>query len=193
VRPRETYEKVSLRPWGLWVLLPVCVVAVIVWLVGGRRGATPPPAENPAVETTTSPAFGDGPVPAASPSPVTTESGGGVEPPAAAPPAPDATPATPAAPRPVMAGTSIQLVFAEDSWINVADADHRLLYGLQRQGSRQDLKGRPPFHVMIGNAKGVKVSVDGQSVELPPSAIADNVARFDVPAPAGAGKPGADR
>jgi cytoskeleton protein RodZ len=93
----------------------------------------------------------------------------------------------PVAAKPVAAPaarTRLQLRFADDSFASVADADHRLLYGLQRKGSKQDVSGRPPLRIVLGNARAVSVSVDGKSFRIPTDAVADNEARFEVGAAA---------
>jgi hypothetical protein len=83
----------------------------------------------------------------------------------------------------------VQLRFADDSFASVADAEHRLLYGLQRKGTHQDLAGRPPIRIVLGNARAVSVAVDGKAFRIPASAVTDNEARFEVGA---AREPAAD-
>lgn len=84
------------------------------------------------------------------------------------------------------ARSRLELRFTEDAWVNVSDSEHRLLYGLQRQASRQELTGKLPFHLMLSNARAVTLKLDGKTFAVPAEAIADNVAHFDIPAPAGA-------
>ena len=80
--------------------------------------------------------------------------------------------------------TRLQLRFTDDSFASVADAEHRLLYGLQRKGSRQDISGRAPLRIVLGNARAVSLSVDGKPFRIPGDAVNDNEARFEVGAAA---------
>lgn len=65
---------------------------------------------------------------------------------------------------------SILLKFNERSWVKVTDHDGRVLLSrINSKGSEQSLKGRPPFSVEIGNARGVQLYYQGKPVELTPS------------------------
>jgi cytoskeleton protein RodZ len=73
-----------------------------------------------------------------------------------------------------------QLSLREDSWVEIVDVDgRRLEYGLLRAGSeRRYAPGRIAM-VSLGNARGVRVQRDGESLDLGPFQRA-NVARFTV-------------
>ena len=59
----------------------------------------------------------------------------------------------------------LSLSFTTDSWVEVVDSrDHILAVSLQREGTRLDLEGEPPFSVTLGYGPGVTVSYLGESV-----------------------------
>ncbi|MDP2811795.1 MAG: DUF4115 domain-containing protein [Rhodocyclaceae bacterium] len=75
-----------------------------------------------------------------------------------------------------------QLVFVlqEKAWIEVRDAGQQILFtGEYPAGSRQALMGKPPLHLVIGNAARVGLSFDGRPVDLVPHIRAD-VARLTI-------------
>jgi cytoskeleton protein RodZ len=206
IRPREAVEGVNLRLWGLWVVIPLLIIATIAYIVGGGRD-TPVQGDTAATQA---PAAAELPPAEAFPqSAPSTGNGSSAQESGAAPDQPATTtelmfPATPpdstssAAALPAdqkagaptgaaagMAPSQLVLRFTEDAWVNVSDADRRLLYGLQRRGSRLELAGKPPFRLMLGNARAVSLVVNGKPFRVPPDAVADNVARFDIPATAG--------
>ena len=56
-----------------------------------------------------------------------------------------------------------------ESWVEVTDSGgHILLSSLQPAGARQDVNGRAPLTIVIGNAPGVHVEYGGKSVDLAP-------------------------
>lgn len=78
----------------------------------------------------------------------------------------------------------VVLVFRQDSWVEVVDSEgRRLFYGLGRAGARSGLVGVPPIDVLLGNAAGVGVEVDGQSFTVPGAARQGNLARFTLDLP----------
>lgn len=131
-----------------------------------------PESESPAVES-------------AAPAPATPE-------PPLAPPA--ATQATPAAPSPEAIAAPVAteppppagqgrlvLRFEEDSWVEITDAGgNRLLVGLMRKGSERRIEGAVPIRVFLGNAPGVRLTFNGQSMDMSGDTRADNTARFTV-------------
>jgi cytoskeleton protein RodZ len=73
-----------------------------------------------------------------------------------------AAPAAAAAPA---SGARMNLSFSAPSWVAVSDASgRRLLEGLIAAGVTRELVGAPPLHVVLGNAAGVAVQVNGQPV-----------------------------
>jgi cytoskeleton protein RodZ len=89
--------------------------------------------------------------------------------------------ATPA-PQPAAEAGKLVLDFEQASWVEISDGSGRLLSGEQPAGSRQVLAGQPPYTLAIGNAPGVRLSVDGQPWPVPEDARAagSNVARFRI-------------
>lgn len=106
------------------------------------------------------------------------------EPPAPAGPAeplaPDATRAAEpvAAPAKAPAGAEvaelaavnrIELLFDELSWVEIKQADGKVLLSqLNRPGTRQLIQGVPPFDVVIGNAAKVRVKYNDAPLDLRP-------------------------
>ncbi len=78
----------------------------------------------------------------------------------------------------------LSLHFREESWVEISDANRRLLFGLQREGRRRELAGEPPIRILIGNAAGVDLSVNDEPYELPSSVVTGEVARFEIDATA---------
>jgi cytoskeleton protein RodZ len=77
--------------------------------------------------------------------------------------------------------TRLKLDLTNDSWIEVYDSrDNKLFYDVASAGSVQTVSGRGPLRVVLGNAAGVTVEVDGQSREIPAGAIDGEGARFVV-------------
>ncbi|MFQ5633903.1 MAG: RodZ domain-containing protein [Gammaproteobacteria bacterium] len=78
----------------------------------------------------------------------------------------------------------LELYFRAESWVEISDANRRLLFGLQREGRRRELVGEPPFRLLLGNAAGVDLSIDGKPYAVPSSAVTGQVARFEISAAA---------
>lgn len=78
----------------------------------------------------------------------------------------------------------LSLHFREESWVEISDANRRLLFGLQREGRRRELSGEPPFRLLIGNAAGVDLSVNDQPYAVPSAGVTGKVARFEISAAA---------
>lgn len=96
----------------------------------------------------------------------------------AAQPTRDASAETPAAP---VRETRLKLNLANDSWVEVYDArGERLFYDVASAGSVQSVSGRGPLRVVLGNAAGVTVEVDGRARDIPENAVDGEGARFVV-------------
>lgn len=68
--------------------------------------------------------------------------------------------------------------FASASWVEVRDRSERVLFSqLNPAGSEQRVTGRPPFSVVIGNARDVRLTYNGKPVDLAPHTRVE-VARF---------------
>jgi cytoskeleton protein RodZ len=72
------------------------------------------------------------------------------------------------------------LQFNEESWVEISDANRRLLYGLQREGYRREVAGEPPFNLLIGNSSGVTMTIDDEPFDVPVSRVRGKVARFEI-------------
>ena len=79
----------------------------------------------------------------------------------------------------------LRLEFTADCWLEVMDAEERrLAYRLHQAGDVVRLRGTAPVSVFLGNAEGVLLTVDGESVPLRP-ARRDGTARLTVGGGAG--------
>lgn len=75
----------------------------------------------------------------------------------------------------------LTVFFEDESWVSVDDATGRRLFGdLGRNGREITVAGRVPLSVLVGNAPGVRVEFDGESVDLEPFTSDSNVARFEL-------------
>ncbi len=104
--------------------------------------------------------------------------------PAAAPEVDTVVPTPVPAPAPVPTPTATEqvdlvLTFGEDSWAEVRDSRGRLLYEMVRAGMRKELKGVPPFRLLLGNSPGVQVEYRGRPFDHAPHSRG-NVARFTL-------------
>jgi cytoskeleton protein RodZ len=78
-----------------------------------------------------------------------------------------ATEATPA--QPATQG-KIRLVFAGESWTEIKEAGGKVVFSRRNPaGSEQWVDGTPPFDVVVGNARDVKVFYRGSEIDLVPS------------------------
>ncbi len=174
-------------PWLLLLLFAVLVLAAVpvalYWWLNSDEDETPARAvvaplvapANPALAATadTAPA-----VPSASleapPAPGT---------PASVPATQDAIVAAvdeaPAAEAPVVRGV-LYLEFGADSWVEIRDATGRVLHRqLDTAGSSIEVRGEPPFDVVVGNAAQVRMTYNGRPIDLKPF-IDVTVARFTL-------------
>ncbi|EKV26164.1 hypothetical protein C882_2873 [Caenispirillum salinarum AK4] len=145
----------------------------------------PPPAEEPAAadQPTPEPAVEPGPEPAVEPGPETAAAPApaSAESPAPAPAAEEqqlaAVPAAPDLPEPVAAldgavygapagSTRVVLAATQDSWIQVRAGEELIATRLLREGERFQVPDRRGLTLMVGNAGGLRIVVDGQT--LPP-------------------------
>jgi cytoskeleton protein RodZ len=68
-----------------------------------------------------------------------------------------------------------------DSWIEITDASgQELEMDLLRGGSDKDYHGKPPFRILFGRASAIKLSVDGEPVDLT-AFTKDDVAQLSWP------------
>jgi len=100
--------------------------------------------------------------------------------PGPAPAIQDEAPAAALAPT-ATAGVSMILEFEQDSWTEVSADGARVFSGLIRRGSKHQFDAREGFRLTLGNAGGVRVTVDGRA--MGPLGSAGQVVR-DMPVPA---------
>jgi len=168
------------------------VLLLAIWwvLAGSRPGspdsasALPIPVVQPADPATSASSGVATPVALSSSTPVTSPPGKAS---AAAPGANGATASQPKrdagseASQTPARETRLKLDLTNDSWIEVYDSrDKKLFYDVASAGSVQTVSGRGPLRVVLGNAAGVTVEVDGQTRDIPASAIDGEGARFVV-------------
>jgi len=97
----------------------------------------------------------------------------------AAVPAPSATvPSAAEAASPADGQRRLTFIFRGKAWIEVRDVNQKIvLAGEQPAGGRQELSGRPPFHLVVGNAAQVDLFDGERRIDLTPHTRAD-VARL---------------
>lgn len=173
-------------------LSSAAVLLVAIWwvLAGSRSGtedakALATPVVQPDASTLANTTSAATPVTLASSTPVS-------PPPAAtqASPTPATAGTTNAQPKPAASSesspapareTRLKLDLTNDSWVEVYDSrGERLFYDVASAGSVQSVSGRGPLRVVLGNAAGVTVEVDGQSRDIPEAAIDGEGAKFVV-------------
>jgi cytoskeleton protein RodZ len=174
-------RSVTVNPvtWGFWSLVAVLALALVLYVFSGdddSDAAADADLDSVEVPEETRPA----PPPAATPAPepATTPA---PDPAAAATEQPDAT---------LVDGESnnlrpvqLKLVFRGESWAEISDVERRLLFGLQRSGTRRELAGEPPFRLLLGNATQVDLFVDTEPYPIPRERSANDVARFIIDPP----------
>jgi len=107
----------------------------------------------------------------------------------AMPPAADTPPPAAAAPLAAQAPLAenaglpdrVILVFNEDSWAEVTDAQgHRRLFGLYRRGQVIEIEGSTPMDISLGNAAGVEIKYNGRPYDFSANIRRTGTARFIV-------------
>ncbi len=95
-------------------------------------------------------------------------------------PATSGAPATPAVTAPSASNSVVHLEFGEESWVEIKDAAGHVLHRqLNRAGSNVEVRGQPPFSVLIGNASKARLTYNGRPIDLNPF-IEVTVARFTL-------------
>lgn len=76
-------------------------------------------------------------------------------------------------------GGKVSFAFDEDSWVEVRDANGKLLiHGLREAGFITRLEGQGPYEVFLGNAPGVTIEVTGERFDISPYVRSNRTARF---------------
>jgi cytoskeleton protein RodZ len=71
--------------------------------------------------------------------------------------------------------------FEQDSWVEVRDREARVIFTrLNRANTEERVSGMPPLKLVIGNARSVRLTLDGEPVDLRPH-ITSSVARLTLP------------
>jgi cytoskeleton protein RodZ len=160
-------------------LAAAALLALAIWwvLAGSKPGAPEPSNAGTAAAPVETPAAPATQVAATTPTATAPASMPAQTSASATPDPAQARPEQPATAR----STRLKLELANDSWVEVYDSrGERLFYDVASAGSVQSVEGRPPLRVVLGNSTGVVVEVDGQSREIPTSALDGEGARFVV-------------
>ena len=183
----------------IWAVAAILLLAVVVYTLPpgllvwqGDEARTEPAAITPTVPNVASPTTTSEPLvaPAVAPNtPPAPVSGGSdaatavaVLPSTPAAPKPDAQPQPAPTPAVVGPGTSTRLhmVLKAPSWIEVTDANGKLrLQKVVSAGEVLDFDDASGYAVVVGNASGVEVAINGQSKDLA-EFTRNNVARFQA-------------
>jgi len=158
------------------------LLLAIWWILAGSKGGAPKAVENSAAVPVTLPSA-PVPDPVAAAEPVAAPAAGGTAIVGATPGTPAAV--TPPPPKREEAApskeTRLKLELTNDSWVEVYDSrGERLFYDVASAGSVQSVAGRGPLRVVLGNAAGVTVEVDGEARSIPANAADGEGARFVV-------------
>lgn len=89
--------------------------------------------------------------------------------------------AAPPAPAPTQTDMAeLFFIFETASWVEVRDSNERILFSqLNPAGTEQRVQGRRPLSLVIGNARGVRLTYNGQPFDLTPHTRVE-VARFTL-------------
>lgn len=177
--PRWPYFAAAIGVLALTVVLFEFIMAPIA--------VVPPPEASPA----TPPAPAAVQAPAAVPATVVTAASAVTAPEAIPPAVPVADTSAPAAAETVAASLAskpargagvaeLHFVFETQSWVEVRDRDDRILFSqLNPAGAVQHLQAKPPLNVVVGNARGVRLTYNGRPFDLAPHTRVE-VARFTL-------------
>ncbi len=68
--------------------------------------------------------------------------------------------------------------FSDECWVEISDGDGDQVYAdLNRPGDVMTVYGKRPFDVLLGRAPGVRMTVDGEAIDLGRFTTADDTAR----------------
>ncbi|MCB1886772.1 MAG: helix-turn-helix domain-containing protein [Rhodocyclaceae bacterium] len=78
-------------------------------------------------------------------------------------------PALPATETRVAGQKSLVFRFGDDAWVEVKDGSGRIIMSrIGKSGTVEELQGKPPFSLVIGNAAKVTLQHEGEAVDLAP-------------------------
>ena len=70
--------------------------------------------------------------------------------------------------------------FENEAWVEIRDRNDKVIFSkLNRAGSEERVAAVPPLKLVVGNARGVRLSYGGQAVDLAPH-IGVTVARLTL-------------
>ncbi|WP_018174744.1 RodZ domain-containing protein [Thioalkalivibrio sp. ALJ9] len=73
------------------------------------------------------------------------------------------------------------LEVSETSWLEIRNADDEVVFtGVLSSGDREELELTLPGRVVLGNARGVELTLDGEPFDFEPHVRGDRTARFDL-------------
>ena len=76
--------------------------------------------------------------------------------------------------------SQLTIRFSGECWLEVSDARGDVLAAdLKQAGDSVTLSGRPPFNVMLGNARAASVILDGRTIATEPDG-ANNALRLSI-------------
>lgn len=164
-----------------WLAAFVLLLGAVAWFAWQEQGTSEPDTQKPeTVPAVAAPEAASMVTSSASqPQPMLAPT------PAVIAPAAEGSPETPVPPGPVAASPSpnerqLLLSFSGISWVEVRDASNQIIYsGNSTPDSRQALRGRPPFQLVIGNASAVKLRYEDRAIDLQPHTRVD-VARLTL-------------
>lgn len=164
-----------------WLAAFVLLLGAVAWFAWQEQGTSAPDTQKPeTVPAVAAPEAASMVTSSASqPQPMLAPT------PAVIAPAAEGSPETPVPPGPVAASPSpnerqLLLSFSGISWVEVRDASNQIIYsGNSTPDSRQALRGRPPFQLVIGNASAVKLRYEDRAIDLQPHTRVD-VARLTL-------------
>jgi cytoskeleton protein RodZ len=130
-----------------------------------ESGATPDNASASPVVTSAA-----APVPGATTPPDAAAPGSATTTPASSEaPAAATASAVPAEPARAPGTHELHFRFDEESWVEVRDANDKVIFTkLNRAGNEERVTGAAPLKLVVGNARGVRLTYDGQAVDLAP-------------------------
>jgi cytoskeleton protein RodZ len=75
---------------------------------------------------------------------------------------------------------ALHFQFEQDSWVEIRDRNDKVIFSkLNKAGAEERVTGSPPLKLVVGNARGVRLDLDDQPVDLAPH-IGVTVARLTL-------------
>jgi len=81
----------------------------------------------------------------------------------------------------VRPSVKLRFRFSEDCWVEVADSQKRLLFGMQKAGADVSVDAVGSISLLLGNAAAVELEVDGAAYQIPKNRRSSSkTARFEL-------------